>query len=299
MRNKATFLQLLKQEYACRLDKGPWHLTARTNQLLPQNDAWLTWLIMAGRGFGKTRTGAESLYHLVRSGMYRNIALIGKSQRDVRSVMLYGESGLLTIQDKRFQARYFKSEGRILWPNGAQAHLLGGDYIEALRGFQFDFAWVDELAKFRDPAALWQQLMFCLRLGKKPRCIVTTTPKPSKFLLHLSQAQSTHLTMGSSYENKANLAPTFFEQVVKPYHGTKLGQQEIDGLLLMHDEGAMWTHEMFKYKTTNNQKFIRTLIAVDPAVTSHEKSDETGIVVIAKDEDGCGWVLEDKLTPMC
>ncbi len=285
-------LELLIQEKQRRISNYHWKSVARENQLPPRGD-WFTWLIMAGRGFGKTRTGAETIYQWVRSGMYKHIALIGKSQFESQAIMLKGESGILSIQDPAFKATYLKSESLIIWPNGAKAYLLGGDYYEKLRGFQFDCAWVDELAKFRNPHLLWQQLLFCLRLGTNPRCVVTTTPRPCSFLKKLCDDTTTHITRGSSFENAANLPPTFIKKLTSSFKGTQLGQQEIEGILLEDKTDALWRRSYFRYGVCDLKTISRCIVALDPAVTSSQSSDETGIIVAAKDIHGNGWVLED------
>jgi len=223
-----------------------WDAQARESQKLPQGD-WQVWLIMAGRGFGKTRTGAETIRRWVFEKHCRRLALVAENELDGRQVMVEGVSGLLAVHPPEDRPTFYPSRGEVLWPNGALATLFSAEAYERLRGPQFDGAWVDELAKFASMEAVWDQLMFGLRLGKNPQTIVTTTPRPVPFLQTLMEAQTTVITRGSSYENAANLAPTFVTQVLDKYKGTKLGAQEIFAEMLSGEEGVLWEDDMIDY----------------------------------------------------
>ena len=248
---------------------------------------------MAGRGFGKTRTGAECVREWVAEGK-RRIALVGPTASDTRKVMVEGESGLLTISPPWDRPEYNPSLREIRWKNGALATLYTADEPERLRGPQHDCAWCDELAAWRFPEA-WDNLLFGLRLGDDPRAIITTTPKPVKLMRELVTDRNTHVTRGSSYDNRDNMAPAFFDAIIKKYEGTRLGRQELMAELLEDLPGALWTRAMIdKCRITKLQHaWIRIVVAIDPAVTSGEDSAETGIIVAGLNRDGHVYVLED------
>ena len=227
-------------------EKYDWEVHARANQRLPE-DNWQVWLILAGRGFGKTRTGAETIRQWVREGKCRRLAFVAESERDARQVMVEGLSGILEISPSEERPEFFPSRGELLWPNGAVGILFSAEAPERLRGPQFDGAWVDEFAKFSRAEYVWDQLMFCLRLGKNPQVIITTTPRPLKILESIMEGKQTFLTQGSSYENIKNLAPTFVDQVLEKYKNTRLGRQEIYAHLLMEKGGALWHRSLIQY----------------------------------------------------
>lgn len=268
-----------------------WSRQARPNQRLPEGEAWRTWLILAGRGFGKTRTGAETIRQLVDSGQYRRIAIIGKTLEEVRSVMIEGASGILSVyapNDPNRPTLDFRSR-RLTWPNGAIAELFDADRPDRLRGPQFDFAWVDELAKFRRPESFFNQLSFTLRLGPNPRCIITTTPRASAFLQKLAAAPTTVVTRGSTFDNAANLSASFLETVRERFAGTRIGQQEIYAEFLDRKTHALWQRNLIVHKRPE-KPMDRVVIAIDPAMT--ERGDETGIVVVGRSGNQA-FVLQD------
>lgn len=293
-------LSLLKKELERRYlvkKQYDWNQQARPNQLLPEGD-WKTWLILAGRGFGKTRTGAESVRQWVREGICRRIALVGSSLHDVRSVMVEGESGLLQVHPKEERPLFIPSKRLLKWKNGAVAQLFGAENVDQLRGPQFDGAWVDELAKFRRADQVWQQLQLCLRLGKHPRSVVTTTPRPIFLIRQLVSSEHVYVTRGSTFDNEKNLAPTYLNQVREQFLNTRLGAQEIYAEILTETVGALWNRELIHYKQPvyadqGNPILKRIVIAIDPATTTHNHSDETGIVVAGIDEANQAYVLED------
>jgi predicted phage terminase large subunit-like protein len=283
VRNRHALIQALEDKYEWK---------PREAQKPPLGD-WRVWLLLAGRGFGKTRTGAEFVRAMVAEEKARRIALVAPTALDARSVMVEGESGLLSIGPPRQRPFYEPSLHRLTWPNGAVATLYSADEPNRLRGPQHDLAWCDELAAWRYPAA-WDMLMFGLRLGQDPRTVVTTTPRPIRLVRELLADPKVAVTRGRTEENKDNLAPAFLEQIVRRYHGTRLGRQELDGELLDDMPGALWTHALIdSARVTQAPDLARVVVAIDPAVSSHEGSDETGIVVAGRDRDGHGYVLAD------
>jgi phage terminase large subunit-like protein len=271
-----------------------WELWARPDQLEPPG-AWSVWLLRSGRGAGKTRTGAEWVRRHIEAGDYRRIALVGRTWADVRDVMVEGESGLLAVSPPWFYPDYQPSRRLLLWPNGAIAKLYSAEEPDLLRGPQHDGAWCDELASWR-LAETWDNLMMGLRLGTEPRCVVTTTPRPTKLIRSLIAKQSTAQTRASTYANRANLAAAFLDDIISSYEGTRLGRQEIYGEVLEDVPGALWSHAGIDGLRVGAAPphLLRVVVAVDPAVSSGEDSDETGICVVALGEDKQGYVLADR-----
>lgn len=271
-----------------------WPFWARPKQLPPAG-GWRVWLILAGRGFGKTRTGAEWVRSLAEGRRARRIALVAETAADARDVMIEGESGLLACCPPRARPRYEPSKRRVTWPNGAVATSFSADDPDQLRGPQFDAAWADEIAKWRYEAS-WDNLMLGLRLGADPRCVATTTPKPRAWLARLMADAGTVVTRGGTRENAANLAPAFLDQILARYAGTRLGRQEVDGEFLAEIPGALWTRTLIEAARGGPPpagELARIVVAVDPAVTAGADSDETGIVVAGAGADGRYWVIED------
>jgi phage terminase large subunit-like protein len=291
----ATFLKRTsdRELEAIEHDWGWW---GRCNQQAPKGD-WRTWLLLAGRGFGKTRSGAECIRDQVIHHRRRRIALVAPTAADARDVMVEGESGLLAIGPPQQRPQYEPTKRRLTWPNGAIATTYSADEPERLRGPQHDAAWCDEIASWRYPEA-WDMLMFGLRLGPDPRVVVTTTPKPVKIIRELLTDPTTVVTRGSSYENRANLADAFFAQIIRKYEGTRLGRQEIEAELLDDVPGALWNRtrlEELRWPLSKSvPDLVRIVVAIDPATTSGEDADETGIIVAGKDGGGRGYVLADR-----
>jgi phage terminase large subunit-like protein len=279
-----------------------WSVWGRENQQIPPGD-WNTWMILAGRGYGKSRTGAETVKQLVMDGSAKRIALVGPTASDARDVMVEGESGILSVFPASMRPKYEPSKRRITFHNGAIATTYSADEPDRLRGPQHDFAWCDELAAWRYDDA-WDMLQFGLRLGRKPRAIVTTTPRPTKLVKTIARDKTTHITRGSTYENQANLAGSFLTAIRNKYEGTRLGRQELYAEILDDNPGALWQRGLIdelRVKRDAIPHMNRIVVAVDPAVTSEEDSDETGIVVAGLGIDGKGYVLHDgslKGTPM-
>ncbi|MEP9376189.1 terminase family protein [Aquabacter sp. CN5-332] len=285
-----------------------WRFWARPNQLPPPGD-WLTWLILAGRGYGKTRTGAEWVRSMVcgktplARGQLGRIALVAETAADARDVMVEGESGILSVHPKEFRPLYEPSKRRLTWPNGAVGTLYNAVEPDQLRGPQHDGGWCDELAKWRYAQDTWDQLQFGLRLGDKPRQVVTTTPRPIPALRQIMGAKTTRITRGATHENRANLAPSFLQEIVGRFEGTRLGRQELNAEVLDDVPGALWTREVFdQQRRTVAPEMRRIVVSVDPSGTKGESDDgdEIGIVVAGLGVDGRGYMLADrtcKLSP--
>ena len=250
-----------------------WSFWARDKQRLPDADFFI-WLILAGRGFGKTRTGAETVREWVKENRYVN--LIGATADDARDIMIEGESGILAVCPTTERPVYVASKRRLEWPNGAISLIFTADEPERLRGKQHYKIWADELGSWRYPEA-WEQAMLGLRLGRKPQGIVTTTPKPTKLILELINDPRNVVTTGTTYENRANLAQGFFDYVIKKYEGTRLGRQELNAELLTDSPGALWKREnLDSSRVTKAPDLSRVVVGVDPSATS--TGDEAGIV---------------------
>lgn len=270
-----------------------WEFWARPNQLPPKGD-WRTWLVMAGRGFGKTRTGAEWVRSLAEKHSGLRIALVAPTAKDGRDTIVEGESGILAISNPEFMPEYEPSKKRLTWPNGTQAFLYESEKPDRLRGPQHHYAWCDELAAWKYPDETWDMLQFGLRLGNDNRVTVTTTPKPIGLIRQLLSDPDTYITRGSTYDNAENLSKSFLAQIRKQYEGTRLGRQEIYAEILNDMPGALWDRDMIDgLRIKEPPELIRVVVAIDPAVTSGEHSDETGIIVAGKDRDGHGYVLAD------
>ncbi|MFV1749432.1 DNA-packaging protein [Phaeobacter sp. JH18-22] len=270
---------------------------ARPDQIAPDGE-WDVWLCLAGRGWGKTRTGAEWIREQVKAGAQR-IALIAETQKDLEEVMINGDSGLLSVfpEDEKPHVRY--KPVRVTFKNGAIALGYNATEPNQLRGPQFDAAWCDELAKWRYARETWDMLQFGLRLGKHPQALVTTTPRPTELIKALvaSKEGEVHVTRGSTMDNRANLAKSFLRKVQERYAGTRLGRQELNAEILGDLPGALWSQATIDtYRVSAPPELRRTVIAVDPATTNTEESDEHGIVAVGAagtDSDQAGYVLED------
>ena len=201
-----------------------WSLHARDSQMPPPGD-WDTWLILAGRGFGKTRTGAEWVRAQVENKQATRIALVARAMDEAQSVMIEGESGILNISPHWNMPVYEPSKRKLTWPNGAFALAFSSHEPDQLRGPQFDAAWCDELASWEHPAETWDNLSFALRLGRRPRSVVTTTPKPIEIVRSLPNSPGVRVTRGTTFDNQDNLPPSFFNGLVDRYDGTRIGRQ--------------------------------------------------------------------------
>ena len=271
-----------------------WVSWGREAQSTPPGD-WRFWLIMAGRGFGKTRAGAEWVRAQVAAGR-RRIALIGPTAADVRDVMVEGESGLLKVCQDHDRPVFQTSRRRLVWPNGAVAFLYSAEEPERLRGPQHDAAWADELAAWSHMQEAWDQLQFGLRVGDDPRAVITTTPRPSSLLRLLLADPYCMITRGSSYDNGGNMPKAFLDQILRRYENTRLGRQEIYAELLGDAPGALWPYEtLLACRATAHPDLSRVVVAVDPSGSSgDDEGDQQGIVVAGLGVDGMGYVLADR-----
>lgn len=278
-----------------------WSVWARDDQIAPPGE-WTTWLVLGGRGAGKTRAGAEWIRGLAERGEAGRIALVGETFGDVREVMIDGASGLCALGGTN-RPRFEASRKRLLWPNGAVAQAFSASEPESLRGPQFDAAWADELGKWRHAETAWDMLQFGLRLGTCPRQVVTTTPRPVPILKRLLADETTAVTRASTYANRANLADAFFRSVISRYEGTRLGRQELDAELIEDNPDALWSRETIdNARVRAAPELVRIVVAVDPPATSGPQADECGIVVAGIADDGRAYVLDDRsmggLTPL-
>lgn len=281
-----------------------WNFWARPEQLEPQGNSWNTWMINAGRGFGKTRAGVEWVREQVKRGRKR-IICVAATNSDIERVMVQGESGFLNVCWKGDKTHAGKEMGfpewsptkrSVKWANGAQALFFSSEEPERLRGPQGDAAWCDEVAAWNKSEATWDMLQFCMRLGKHPRVCVTTTPKPTKLVRKILKDPTTYITSGSTFDNDANLADTYLKAVKTQYEGTRLGRQELYAEILEEAEGALWNTDMLdncQIAKADVPPLNRVVIALDPAVTANAESDMTGICVAGIDVNGHGYVLGD------
>ena len=279
---------------------------AMEHQLPPEGvEDWRTWVIMGGRGAGKTRAGAEWVRSKVEGprpldqGACSRVALVGETIDQVREVMIFGDSGIMACSPPDRRPDWQATRKRLVWPNGAVASVHTAHDPEGLRGPQFDAAWVDELAKWKREQEAWDQLQFGLRLGDQPQVCVTTTPRNVGVLKSLLASPSTVVTHAKTEANKAHLAGSFLEEVRRRYAGTRLGRQELDGVLLSDAEGALWTSEMIEVAQVAKPPVMdRIVVAVDPVVSSSANADECGIVVVGAvtkgpPQDWRSYVLAD------
>lgn len=278
-----------------------WLAKAHPHQLPPAaTDAWTIWLMLGGRGAGKTRAGAEWVRGMVANLPWltdapaRRIALVGDTFAAVRDIMIEGDSGLLAIHDPGERPTWSPSLRKLEWPSGAVAHAFSSEDPEALRGPQFDAAWCDELAKWRHAQETWDMLQFGLRLGVRPREIVTTTPRPIPLLRRLLADPAVAVTKARTADNAMHLAPTFLDGIVGRYAGTRLGRQELEGELIDDRPDALWNRERIEAcRVAAAPPLARVVVAVDPPVSSGKRADACGIVAAGVDAGGTGYVLED------
>lgn len=285
-----------------------WEFWARPNQLAPGpgcycgcDGKWLYWLILAGRGWGKTRTGAEWV-HKVVGDRYRLLHLVGATAADARDIMILGESGILATQKAGNRVKWSPTKRRLTWDNGAEALVFSADEPERLRGLQCEGAWCDELASWRYPES-WKQLQLGLRLGPFPRTIITTTPRATKIIKQLVIAENTHLTRGTTYENVTNLAQAFMAEITREFEGTRFGRQEIYADILDESELAFWNRDqldeirIMPKKDEKGEVILppmkNLVIGVDVAISFGEESAETGIIVAGMGLDGLAYVIQD------
>ncbi len=261
---------------------------------------WTTWLMLGGRGAGKTRLGAEWVRALVAGASpyatrrHMHIALIGETEHDTREVMIEGPSGLLAVTPRAERPRWTSTRRRLEWPNGAVAYAFSAEDPDGLRGPQFDAAWCDELAKWKYPDDTYDMLQFGLRLGEHPRQLVTTTPRPIKLIKRLLDDPRTAVTRASTHANARHLSPAFLDAVVGRYAGTRLGRQEIDGEVIEERADALWTREQIEQaRVAQAPALMRVVIGLDPPGSARPGADACGIVAAGLSEAGTVYVLED------
>ena len=270
---KKAFLENLTQKQAESIIYD-WSFWARDEQI-PQPGLWRTWLILAGRGWGKTRTGAEWVRQQVKH--YKLVNLIGATSDDARDIMIEGESGILAICPIAERPEYKITKSRLDWPNGAKSLIFTADKPERLRGKQHMKLWADELAAWRYQEA-WDQAMFGLRLGDNPQAAVTTTPRPIPTIKELLALNTTVTVRGTTYDNRQNLAPQFYNDIIRKYEGTRIGRQELLAEILDDNPQALWKREWIDNARVNVlPDLVRIVVAVDPSGSA--AGDEVGITV--------------------
>lgn len=269
-----------------------WRVWARPEQVAPPGE-WNLWMVKAGRGWGKTRCGAEWVRERAKNPNER-IGLIGRTAADVRDVMVEGPTGILRVFPDNERPLYEPSKRRITFSSGAVATCYSADEPDLLRGPQHSTLWCDELAAWRFDRETWDNAMLGLRLGEHPRAIITTTPRPTKLVREIIGRPDAVITGGSTYDNAGNLADNFLTTILGRYEGTRLGRQEIEAELLEDNPGALWTQGLIDRNRVRQAPALRRIIvAIDPSVSSNESSDEAGIIGAGLGVDGHGYVLAD------
>ena len=290
---KKAFLQSLAHD-ELRVLHWCWSFWARPDQLPPGGN-WRSWLLLGGRGAGKTRAGAEWVRALVESKTSRRIALIGETYNDARAIMVEGASGILSCCPPYARPMFIPSRQLLVWANGAQAQIFSAERPDSLRGPQFDAAWCDELAKWRYGEQTWDMLQFALRLGTMPRQVITTTPRPTALVKRLLGDPQCVVTRSATDANRDNLAPGFMEEIVGRYKGTHLGRQELEGQIIDDMAQALWSLTLLDRQRCRKAPLMaRHIVALDPPASSGPKADSCGIVVIGLGHDGYAYVLDDK-----
>ena len=284
----STLLQGLTDEELLTLFYD-WQTWARPAQRMPTENPrmpdgkWSTWLVLAGRGFGKTRVGAEGV-RIWRKKGFKRINFIAPTSDDLRDVMVEGETGILAVCPRDERPVYRVSKRRLEWPDGAISLLFSAEEPDRLRGKQHEKLWCDEPASWRWAEEAWDQAMFGLRLGAEPQVIATTTPRPTKLIRTLMADPNCVVTRGTTYENRENLAPTFYSKIITKYEGTRLGRQELQAEVLDDNPGALWKlADIEGARVAKIPPLLRVVVALDPATTSNEESDEWGIVASGQD----------------
>ncbi|MCJ2048532.1 DNA-packaging protein [Methylobacterium sp. J-070] len=310
-----TSLAALALELADALETD-WRSKARPEQIHPPGD-WATWLVLAGRGYGKTRMGAEWVQERAMSGSVSRIGLVAPTAPDARDVMIEGASGIMAIAPKHARPDYQPALRRLTWPNGCVATAFSAEEPDRLRGPQHGALWADELAAWPDAHKVWEQCEMGLRLGRQPQALITTTPRPIPVIRDLLSREGVVIydedtkshyvdvivTRGKTADNIKNLAPRRVRKLYDQYGGTRLGRQELEGEVLTDTPGALWRLEDIdrtRLPVEAEPDMKRVVVAVDPAVSSREKSNLTGLVVAGVDADGHFYVLADRsdvLTP--
>jgi phage terminase large subunit-like protein len=297
---RSSLLQTLSEEEREALDYH-WEFWARPTQLPPAGD-WIKWLILAGRGWGKTRVGAETVRSWMcgdtplTGGKFSRVAIVAETSADARLVIVEGESGLLRIHPPAFRPHYHTSKRQLTWPNGSIATLYNATEPDQLRGPQHQAAWCDELAKWQYVRDTWDMLQFGLRLGERPLQVITTTPRPIPVLKEIIASPGTSVTRGVTSDNFSNLAPSFLQQIMARYQGTRLGRQELNAEILDDNPNALWKREQLdKLRVPKTPELARVVVAIDPSGTAggDEGSADVGIVAAGRGVDGKCYILAD------
>lgn len=282
-----------------------WSVWARPDQWPPlvsdDDPAWTVWLVLGGRGAGKTRTGAEWVRGLVfghpafTARAVGRIALVGETHDDAREVMIEGVSGLLSVHPRADRPLWQPARRRIEWSNGAIAHVFSAEDPESLRGPQFEAAWLDEVGKWRQAEAVFDMLQFGLRLGLTPRQTITTTPRPTPLIKRLLHSPRTHVSRAKTSDNAYNLAPAFLSAIVDRYAGTRLGRQELDGEMIEERSDALWSRALLERSRHHGSlpEFERIVVAVDPPASSGRHADACGIIAAGRVANGSCFVIDD------
>ena len=281
-----------------------WEFWARPEQIMPAGD-WFVWMILAGRGWGKTRTAVENISAMLRGPSPLKappdapaiMSIVADTPFDMRQYSIEGPSGFLNVGPKEFRPTHEPSKKALTWPNGCKALLFSAEDPESTRGASGSFFWWDELAKSRYAAEGWTNMLFGMREGN-PRGIVTTTPRPIPLIKKLRTRGSTKITVGSTWDNRSNLSEVFYREVIAPLEGTRLGRQEISAEILEDVPGALWTRDLIDkaLRPVNLPDMARVVVGVDPSGTEGEedKGDAIGIVVAGKGVDGRAYILADR-----
>ena len=268
-----------------------WQSEVSKNQRLPDGD-WLYWLILAGRGFGKTRTVSETVRTWIKQG-FNYVNLIGATADDVRTIMVEGPAGILSCCPNSERPEYLKRSYELRWKNGAISLLFSAEEPDRLRGKQHMKLACDEIAAWREPDA-WDQALLGLRLGSRPQAVVATTPRPTKIIRELVANPRTHVVRGSTYDNKSNLSGAFISQIIQKYEGTRMGRQELNAEILDNVIGALWSRKLLdETRRAAAPALSRIVVAIDPSVSNGEGSNECGIVVAGLGVDNHGYILAD------
>jgi phage terminase large subunit-like protein len=282
------------------LNRG-WRYWARFDQLPPDGAVFRNWLVLGGRGAGKTRAGAEWVRGLAL-GLFdppfrrcQRIAIVAPTFAEARLVMIEGASGLLSVHHADERPHYEPSKRTITWPNGSVAQIFSAEDPEGLRGPQFDAAWCDELAKWKRGQEVWENLQFGLRIGDVPHAVITTTPRPTKLVRELIIDSATVVTRARTIDNWRNLAPRFLDDVLQRFGGTRFGRQELDGELISDDPDALFGRDLLEqYRVKQAPELKRIVVAVDPPASIGEKASACGIVCVGLGRDDRCYVLADR-----
>jgi phage terminase large subunit-like protein len=295
----------LAPEHFRHLTSYEWAVIARDDQLAPVfakgGGRWHTWLLLGGRGSGKTRAGAEWVRAQVMGEppladrRSHRIALIGDTIAQVRSIMIEGVSGLLSVYPPGERPKLEVSKNQLVWSNGSMAQLFGADDPDSLRGPQFDAAWCDELAKWRRPDLAWDNLQFALRLGRWPQCVITTTPRPILLLKKILDDAVTAVTRSRTADNARFLSPSFMAEMCRRYGDTPIGRQELEGEIVEERLTGLWKRSQIDQgRMLARPELVRIVVAVDPPITATSASDSCGIIVAGLGVDKRAYVLADR-----